>query len=195
VVFGQSGSFDGDDIISLTLNQPQVARHVVGKLWREFISDEPDSVEIDHLADSFRQNKYSISALLADLFLNPHFWASAQRGCLIKSPVELMVGTARIFNLASEEPMQLVRYGRRLGQDLFDPPNVKGWPGGTRWITTATLLDRSQMLHRAIRGHETGHVHEQEMAGMARAQARVGWPESRSTLFRTRCCRSRLCSL
>ena len=45
VVFGQSGSFDGDDIISLTLDQPQVARHVVGKLWREFISDEPDAVE------------------------------------------------------------------------------------------------------------------------------------------------------
>ena len=170
VVFGQSGYFDGDDIISLTLDQPQVARHVVGKLWREFISDEPDAVEVDHLAVSFRQKKYNIAALLADLFLTPHFWASEQRGCLVKSPVELMVGTARLFNLVNEPPLQLIRYGRRLGQDLFDPPNVKGWPGGTRWITTATLLDRTQMLHRAIRGHETGHATEQGMVGMAHAQ-------------------------
>lgn len=169
-IFGKFGSFDGDDILSLTLEQPQVARHLVGKLWREFISDEPDSVEVDHLAGSFRQKNYNIAALLTDLFLTPHFWAAENRGCLIKSPVELMVGTGRLFNLAIEEPLQLVRYGRRLGQDLFDPPNVKGWPGGTRWITTATLLDRTQLLHRAIRGHETGHSNEQGMAGMAQSQ-------------------------
>ncbi len=169
-VFGKSGAFDGDDILSLTLAQPQVAHHLVGKLWREFISDEPDSGEVDRLAASFRRRNYNIAALLTDLFLTPHFWASENRGCLIKSPVELMVGTARLFNLAIDEPLQLVRYGRRLGQDLFDPPNVKGWPGGTRWISTATLMDRTQMLHRAIRGHETGHVQEPGMAGMAQVQ-------------------------
>ncbi|MCE3221946.1 MAG: hypothetical protein K0S58_126, partial [Nitrospira sp.] len=61
------------------------------------------------------------------------------------------MGTGRLFHVPIEESLHLVRYGRRLGQDLFDPPNVKGWPGG-RWITTSALLDRTQMLHRAIRG-------------------------------------------
>ena len=50
VVFGKSGPFEGDDILSLTLEQPQVARYIVGKLWREFISDRPDSLEVDRLA-------------------------------------------------------------------------------------------------------------------------------------------------
>ena len=165
-VFGKSGYFDGDDIVTLTLEQPQVAHYLVRKLWREFISDEPDSGEVDRLAGLFRLNNYDMASLLNNLLLTPHFWAPENRGCLIKSPVELTVGTARLFNLPIEEPWQLVRYGRRLGQDLFDPPNVKGWPGGTRWITTSTLMDRTQLLHRAIRGHETGHVQGQRMDGM-----------------------------
>lgn len=156
-VFGRSGYFDGDDILSLTLEQPQAARHLVWKLWREFISDEPDPAEVDRLAGQFRQKDYDITSLLKDLFQTPHFWAPEHRGLLVKSPVELMVGTVRLFNLPIDEPTQLIRYGRRLGQDLFDPPNVKGWPGGTRWITTSTLLDRTQLLHRVIRGHELGH--------------------------------------
>jgi uncharacterized protein (DUF1800 family) len=79
-----------------------------------------------------------------------------------------------LFNVPIEEPLQLVRYGRRLGQDLFDPPNVKGWPGGTRWITTSTLLDRTQMLHRVIRGHEMGDVPTNGRSDMAHRHD-AGW--------------------
>lgn len=167
-VFGRSGYFDGDDILSLTLEQPHAARYLVRKLWREFISDEPDPAEVDRLAGLFRQRDYEVASLLNALFQTPHFWAPEHRGALVKSPVELMVGTVRLFNLPIDEPAQLVRYGRRLGQDLFDPPNVKGWPGGTRWITTSTLLNRMQMLHRTIRGHELGHA--QGMGDMNRMQ-------------------------
>ncbi len=165
-VLGKSGYFDGDDVLSLTLEQPQVARYLVRKLWREFISEAPDSVEVDRLAGSFRRSDYNVAALLNELFLTPQFWAIENRGCLIKSPVDLLVGTARLFDLPMDEPLQLVRYGRRLGQDLFDPPNVKGWAGGTRWITTSSLLDRTQMLTRAIRGHETGHGRGEKMGTM-----------------------------
>jgi uncharacterized protein (DUF1800 family) len=172
-IFGKSGPLDGEDILSLTLEQPQVSRYLVRKLWREFISDAPDLLEVDRLAGSFRQN-YNIASLLKDLFRTPQFWAAENRGCLIKSPVELTVGTGRLFNVPIEEPLQLVRYGRRLGQDLFDPPNVKGWPGGTRWITTSTLLDRTQMLHRVIRGHEMGDVPTNGRSDMAHRHD-AGW--------------------
>ncbi len=174
-VFGKSGPFDGDDILSLTLEQPQVARYLVGKFWREFISDRPDSLEVDRLADSFRRNNYEIAGLIHDLLLTPHFWAAENRGVLIKSPVELIVGTARLFSLPIEDTVQQIGFARRLGQDLFDPPNVKGWPGGTRWITTATLLDRTQLLHRAIRGHETGHT--RGMVEMGHPSGRI-WLET-----------------
>ena len=73
VVFGKSGPFEGDDILLLTLEQPQVARYIVGKLWREFISDRPDSLEVDRLADSFKKKNYEIAGLLQDLLLSPQF--------------------------------------------------------------------------------------------------------------------------
>ncbi|MGQ0809848.1 MAG: DUF1800 domain-containing protein [Nitrospiraceae bacterium] len=158
-VLGRSGHFNGDDILNIVLEQPATARYLVKKLWREFISDEPDPREVDRLAALFRQSNYHMKPLLDSLFMSSHFWDPAQRGALIKSPVELMVGTIRLFGIPLKEPLMLPRLGRRLGQDLFDPPNVKGWPGGARWITTNTLLDRWQVLQRALRGHDIAHTH------------------------------------
>ena len=67
-VFGKSGHFDDDDIFSLT-------HYLTRKLWREFISDSPDPIEVDRLAGSFRRNDYNIASLLNDLFLTLQFWA------------------------------------------------------------------------------------------------------------------------
>ena len=90
----------------------------------------------------------------------------------MKSPVELLVGTIRLLNLPIQDTTILAKYGKRLGQDLFDPPNVKGWPGGTRWITSATLLNRWQLLQRGLRGADMGgpmhtHAGTGEMHGAA----------------------------
>ncbi len=157
VVFGKTGRFEGDDVLSLTLEQPQVARYLVGKLWKEFVSDQPDQTEVERLAVSFRRSNYDMATVMHDLLLTPQFWAPEHRGVLVKSPVELLVGTSRLFNLPIDDAAHVIGAARRIGQDLFDPPNVKGWPGGTRWITTSTWLDRTQILHRMIRGHELGH--------------------------------------
>ncbi|MFO0774429.1 MAG: DUF1800 domain-containing protein [Nitrospiraceae bacterium] len=155
-VFGRTGNFSGKDILELTLKRPEVAPFLVNKLWREFISDTPDAREVTTLADSFRADGYRIAPLLERLFLTGAFWALEHRGVLIKSPVELLVGTTHLIGSSQPDTIWMVHAGRRLGQDLFDPPNVKGWPGGTRWITSATLLDRWQILQRALRGHDMG---------------------------------------
>lgn len=158
-VLGKTGAFGGDDVLALLLDQPGCATYVAGKLWREFVSDQPDQREVQRLGAVFRSGGYQIAPLVRALFTSPHFWATENRGTLIKSPVELIVGTIRLFELPIRETEVLAKYGQRLGQDLFDPPNVKGWPGGTRWITSATLLNRWQLLQRGLRGSETGHMH------------------------------------
>ncbi len=170
-VFGKRGPFSGEEILDLTLSLPQVATHIVRKLWREFVSDEPDESEVTRLAEGFRSHRYQLMPLLTALFTSPAFWAPEHRGGLVKSPVELMVGTARLFGLPVHDPILLVRAGRQLGQDLFDPPTVKGWPGGTRWITSATLLDRWHILQRTIRGHELGGRPEPAMGTSDRSMA------------------------
>lgn len=160
-VLGKTGAFDGDDILAIVLDQPSCATYIVTKLWREFISDMPDPREVERLAAVFRTNGYQITPLLRALLTSPYFWAPENRAVLVKSPVELIVGTIRLFQLPITETDVLAKYGKRLGQDLFDPPNVKGWPGGTRWITSATLLNRWQLLQRGLRGSEMGmHLHQ-----------------------------------
>src|SRR5258708_22675607 len=84
------------------------------------------------------------------ILLWAQFRAPANRGALIKSPMELIVGTVHVLGLPVPEKTQLVRMMQGLGQTLFDPPNVKGWAGGESWVTTYSLLLRQQFLRRMV---------------------------------------------
>ena len=70
---------------------------------------------------------------------------------LVKSPVELVVGTLRQLDLAPATALPFAVAAAGMGQNLFSPPNVKGWPGGEAWINTTTLLARKQFLDRVTR--------------------------------------------
>ncbi len=147
-ILGRRGAFDGDDVIDLLLERPETAELIVAKLWRSFVSETPDPAEVTRLAAVFRNAGYEIKPLLAALFTSDAFWAPENRGRLVKSPVDFVVGTLRLFELPVREDRDLAWMVRRLGQDLFDPPDVKGWPGGSHWITGATLLDRQTLVAR-----------------------------------------------
>ena len=152
---GRRGPLNGEAILDILLDQPRLAVHITEKLWRAFISGTPDATEVQRLAVLFRQHDYAIRPLLKALFMSSHFRAASNRGTMIKSPVQLIVGTLRLLHVPVKDPEPLVRAGRQLGQDLLDPPNVKGWPGGNAWITSSTLLARQQFLHRVLRGQDT----------------------------------------
>ena len=153
---GRTGRFDGDDILKIILQQPRVAEFVTEKLWREFVSPTPDAKEVKRLAAIFRDGNYEIKPLMRALLTSDAFWAAKNRGELIKSPVEFLVGTVRFFKETPADGDALARYSRRFGQDVFDPPNVKGWPGHTAWISTDSLLAREQFLQRLLRGDRLG---------------------------------------
>lgn len=149
---GQEGYFEGDDIVDIIFQKEQVSLYITQKLWKEFISPTPNSEEVRRLAEIFRKNNYDVAPLLEALFTSPHFWDSKNRGTLIKSPVELIVGTVRLFGSPVKKNEILARACAQLGQNVLDPPNVKGWEGGGRWITTTTLLLRRQVLMNVVRG-------------------------------------------
>ncbi|WP_244893928.1 DUF1800 domain-containing protein [Chromobacterium violaceum] len=149
VIFGQRGNFDGDDVIDLLLQQPSTAVFVTSKLWRNFVSPTPDPATINKLAADFRRGHYQLKPLMRALLLTPQFWRS--QGQLVKSPLELTVGTLVTFDLNPPDWRVIAGLNRQLGQDVFAPPNVKGWPGGEAWINSATLLTRKQFLDRIAR--------------------------------------------
>ena len=139
---GKTGNFDADAIIDIILAQDRPAVLVTEKLWRTFISLQPDPALVQSWAASFRSSGDDITALLRLIFTSDAFWAPANRDALIKSPAELLIGFIRTWGITGYDPKRLTYQLARLGQDLFNPLSVKGWPWGRDWIDTATLLER-----------------------------------------------------
>ena len=150
-VMGRSGNFDGDGVLDVMLAQPAAARFIVSKLWREFVSATPDAKEVSRIAELFQRSGYDITTALKELLLSDAFWSPVNRGGLIKSPVELVVGTVRQFGFDASAPLPLVVKTAQLGQNLLMPPNVKGWPGYTDWINATTLLERKRFAEQIFR--------------------------------------------
>jgi hypothetical protein len=100
---------------------------------------------VNWLADRFYNNQYDIKKLLTDIFQSEWFYEEKNIGNKIKSPVELIAGMRRLLPLElSNESVQLL-FQKLLGQVLFFPPNVAGWPGGRNWIDSSTLMVRLQI--------------------------------------------------
>jgi uncharacterized protein (DUF1800 family) len=150
-VMGCTGMFDGADVLDIMLGQPACGQFIVTKLWHEFVSPTPDAKEVKRIALRLQQSNYAISGALADLLTTPAFWDASNRGSLIKSPVDLVVGTVRQFGFSYSEVMPFVLKTAQLGQNLLMPPNVKGWPGHTDWINTSTLLVRKNFTEQLFR--------------------------------------------
>ena len=150
-VLGVSGRLDGDAVLDILLAQPQTAEHLTRKLWREFVSPTPDERDVRRIAARFRGAGYDLRVALRELLGSRAFWAGENRQTLIKSPVDFVVGSFNSLGMEPPDAAALAGLLRQLGQDLFAPPNVKGWPGGESWINSSTLLTRKQMAERLLR--------------------------------------------
>lgn len=149
---GRTGSFSGDQIIDIILERPRTAEFIAEKFWREFVSDmHPDHRVIKRWGAVFRNSNYNIKVLLSEVLNSDAFWSPKYKGTLIKSPIDLLVGTFRTLPYPKLPDNELVHISQLLGQDLFDPPTVKGWDGGNAWIDTQTLLVRTSLLNKLTR--------------------------------------------
>lgn len=149
---GQTGPWDGDQVIDIILSQPACARFLVTKLWRFFVSDNPGPDLVDRLAGELHRNNFELRPLLRVIFRSAEFYADASRNSQIKSPVQWIVQTCRTISLELPGAEVLSNALRQLGQLPFYPPNVKGWEEGTAWINTATLAFRYALGRQLILG-------------------------------------------
>jgi uncharacterized protein (DUF1800 family) len=140
-VLGKTGNFDGDDVLNILLEHKQTATYITRKIYRYFVNDVPDEGHVTWLADRFYKN-YDIKELMKDIFTSDWFYDEKNIGCRIKSPVELIVGIRRALPMKLENEQVQLLLQRLLGQILFYPPNVAGWPGGKNWIDSSSLMFR-----------------------------------------------------
>jgi uncharacterized protein (DUF1800 family) len=144
-VLGKTGNFDGDEVLEILLDQKQTAKFISQKIYRFFVNDTINQQKADWLAERFYKNDYDIGNLMEDIFTSDWFYGEKNIGCKIKSPVELLVGIQRMLPMKLENEEALLLLQRLLGQMLFYPPNVAGWPGGKTWIDSSTLMMRMRI--------------------------------------------------
>lgn len=142
---GQTGNFDGDDILNILLKKPETATFITKKIYHYFVNENVDETKIKYLSSRFLKTNYDIAKLLEDIFTSEWFYEPQNIGNKIKSPIELLAGIRRYLPLTLDNDDAQLLFEKVLGQILFYPPNVAGWAGGKSWIDSSTLMVRLQI--------------------------------------------------
>jgi uncharacterized protein (DUF1800 family) len=142
---GRTGNFTGDDILTILLEQPQTAVFITQKVYKYFVNEKVNDKNLQWLSQRFFDNNYDIKKLLEDIYTSDWFYAEKNIGNKIKSPIELLAGIRRMLPLELDNDQSQLLFQKVLGQILFYPPNVAGWPGGRNWIDSSTLMVRLQI--------------------------------------------------
>jgi uncharacterized protein (DUF1800 family) len=158
----QTGNFTGEDIIRIILQQKQTAVFLCKKMYRFFVNENENQKHINELADFYYKNNYDTGKLLKKIFTSDWFYEEANIGANIKSPVEFIVGFSRSFGIIPSDEV-LLKIQRALGQTLFYPPNVAGWPGGKNWIDSSTLMLRLKIPSTVLNGGKIDIVEKDDM--------------------------------
>lgn len=150
-VLGSSGALTPDTLLDLLLSKPATSRRVVTKLWRAFVSPDPDPTLVFSWAEEFRRSGFDIRQLMRRILTSDAFYADANRLTLIKSPLEVVFFPYITFNYEPQDPLDLVLQTSIMGQQLYQPPDVSGWRTGTDMITPSTWLMRQHYMQRIFR--------------------------------------------
>jgi len=146
-VFGQTGNWDGEDVVDLILQQEAAGEFIAGKIYRFFVREEISEQMLDELAARLRDDNYAIKPFLRALFLSQDFYSEPSLGTQIKSPVQFLVSTYRKLGLERIPGTPYFPAATNLlGQALGNPPNVKGWDGGRAWLNPSTILLRNNLI-------------------------------------------------
>jgi len=193
---GKTGNLTGEDIINRLLEQKQTAVFISTKLYKYLVNEVPNPAHITAMADVFYRGNYEIKPLLEFVFTAPWFYDPQNTGNQVKSPVEFLVGLNRQFYISYQRPEVLLQFQKVLGQVLFYPPNVAGWPGGRNWIDSSSLMYRLKIPSTILNGgliDFTGKADPEEEAYIAatrnqqqqvnaRVQALVDWDKLMKTI-------------
>jgi uncharacterized protein (DUF1800 family) len=178
-ILGKKGKWAGDDLIKLLLEHAAIAERIAFKLCRLFFGEagvEPAARQA--LAAGLREHNLEVGWAAGVILRSREFFADANMGTKIMGPVDFVVGTARALELFDPAPstLALADWCGRLGQDLFEPPNVGGWPAGKAWVSARTLISRANYITALLEGPSAGRPTAFDPAAFAQRHGFSGDP-------------------
>ncbi|HVN69816.1 MAG TPA: DUF1800 domain-containing protein [Candidatus Binatia bacterium] len=146
---GQSGDFDGDDIVRIIFEQAQCARFFAASLLGLFVYDDPEPQLVEEVAALLRRHDFELTPVVSAILSSNVFYSDRAYRALVKSPVEFVIGTYKTLGLTAMDQSALPALAQ-MGQRLYFPPSVAGWPGGKNWLTSGTMIARQNFLTRLL---------------------------------------------
>ncbi len=153
---GETGRFNGEDIVDIICRQPATARFIARHLYDFFVADEvpvpqwshtpprdPDAIEA--LTEAYFESDHDMRSVLRALFNSDFFKSEEARFARVKGPAELVAGTLRLSGGVTRPSLDIIRVANvtgYMGQGLLYPPSVEGWHEGTEWINSGSLVER-----------------------------------------------------
>jgi uncharacterized protein (DUF1800 family) len=141
---GHTGNLNYKDVINILTNHPATPWFICRKLFTFFAYENPGTDDLKPLVDTYVQSGHNMGAVLRTLLLSPQFLSTKAYRSRMKSPVEYTVGAYRAMN-SKGDGTGLPAITTLMGQTLFDPPNVAGWPGdkvSALWLNSGTWMTR-----------------------------------------------------
>ncbi|MHB8632157.1 MAG: DUF1800 family protein, partial [Candidatus Limnocylindria bacterium] len=155
------------------VQQESVAPYITRKVLREFVMQNPPDAYVNRIAAAWKQSGYDIKTLMRDVFLSPEFLQPAAYRSLVKTPTELMVHLARALD-APQLSRTIAQSGAGMGQSLFDPPEVGGWPTNASWVSSNNVLTRVNFVVTTLGGMPRlpafGNAHQTHIDGIVSEQ-------------------------
>ncbi len=145
---GETGRFNGEDIIDIIARQEPTARFICTRLFQFFAADQVDEEGqqvIEAMRRTYFASGYEIRSVLRTLLHSDYFKSEKARYARVKGPVELVVGVVRMagtYRTPTQGIEQVARQALYIGQGIFQPPSVEGWHEGMEWIDSGSLVER-----------------------------------------------------
>ena len=181
VFLGHSGNLNYKDVINILTAHPAAPWFITRKLFTYFVYENPSTDDLKPLVDAYVQSGHNMGTVMRTLLLSPQFSSAKAYRARIKSPVEFAVGAYRALN-THDDGSTLPSITTLMGQTVFDPPNVAGWPGdkvSSLWLNSGTWMTRLNYIDAIlVRGlARGGSPRPLDLQGIVNAQ-NLNSPES-----------------
>ena len=170
---GETKQWDTNGVLDKIMAQPSVAPYLAAKLIREFVMPDPPDAYVTRMADAWKKSKYDVKTLMREVFMSPEFLQPTAYRTLVKSPTEVMLHIAR----ALEQPTlarTIAQSGGGMGQAIYDPPEVGGWPNNASWVSSVNVLTRVNFVVTTLGAMQKlpsfGNAHQVHLDGIVSPQ-------------------------
>ena len=153
---GHTGKLDYEDVVNILANHPALPWFICRKLFTFFAYENPSKDDLQPLVDAYNQSKHNMGAVMKALLLSPQFSSSQAYRSRLKSPVEFAVGAYRALEVqGTGKALPAITFN--MGQEVFNPPNVAGWPGdkvSSAWLNSGTWMARLNYINALLLGQK-----------------------------------------